>query len=84
MDQTAPQLSESVLFSTVLYYVLLILVVPVTAFFASKSVLFELVLRLEPSTATIYSAIVAVIAVHITLGVYVARAFREPKDAKRD
>ena len=84
MDQATPNLPESAIFRTVLYYVLLILVVPVAAFFVSKTVLFELVLRLESSTATICSAVVAVIAVHVTLGVYVARAFREPKDGKRD
>ena len=84
MDQTAPQLPESYLFRTVLYYVLLILVVPVAAFFASKSLLFGLILGLEPTTATICAAVVAVVAVHVTLGVYVARAFREPKDGKRD
>ena len=84
MDQLTPQLPESDLFRTVLYYVLLILVVPVFAFFASKTVLFELILRMEPSSATLYSAIVAVITVHVSLGMYVARAFREPKDGKRD
>ena len=72
------------MFRTVFFYVLLILVVPVFSFFASKSVLFEFIFRLESSTATLYSAVVAVIVVHVTLGMYVARAFREPKDGKRD
>ncbi|XP_037075892.1 vacuolar ATPase assembly integral membrane protein vma21-like [Pollicipes pollicipes] len=83
--QQQQQVPESAVFRTVFSYVLLILFVPVAAFFASKSLLFQLVLGLDASTSTLYAAGVAVVAVHASLGLYVVRAFREPeKGGKRD
>lgn len=55
-------------FGTVLFYCLLIILFPIAAFFTSKTFLFDGYLRLETVKSNIYSACVAVIALHIALG----------------
>jgi len=85
MDFPHQQESDGAIFSTCLFYVFLTLVVPVAAFFASRNILFETVLGIDTNTSTLYAAIVAVIVVHLSLGAYVVRAFREPaKGVKKD
>lgn len=61
---------------------------PVLAFFAVKVVLFDGVLRLEPVTSSVYSAVIAVLVLHITLGLYIYKAYSESeissKPVKKD
>lgn len=55
-------------FGTVLFYCLLIILLPIAAFFTSKSFVFDGILKLESVKSNIYSACVAVFALHIALG----------------
>ncbi|XP_037085401.1 vacuolar ATPase assembly integral membrane protein vma21-like [Pollicipes pollicipes] len=78
-------MSEGAIFRTAFFYVFLILFVPVAAFFASRTVLFEAMLGLDTSTSTLYAAVVTVIVIHAVLGLYVTRAFSEAeKVGKKD
>ena len=71
------------MFQTAIKYCLFIIVVPVVSFFAAKSVLFDGILRLEPITSSVYSAAVAVIVLHVTLGVYIYRAYTDSEKAEK-
>ncbi|XP_068627826.1 vacuolar ATPase assembly integral membrane protein VMA21 homolog [Battus philenor] len=88
IEGRANELPDFQVFRTVIKYCLFIIVVPVLSFFFVKSLLFDGVLRLDPVTSSVYSAIVAVIALHVTLGMYIYRAYGEaektPKPVKKD
>lgn len=62
-------------FRVVFFYCILIILLPVTTFFATKHVLFDGYLQLSSVTSNIYSAVAAVIALHIALGLYIYRAY---------
>ena len=79
------QYSETDVFRTALFYVFLILFVPVAAFFASRALVFDALFGLDTATSTLYAAVVTVVVIHAVLGLYVMRAFREDsKGAKKD
>lgn len=62
-------------------YCLIIIVFPVLSFFLSKIVLFDGILRLAPVTSSVYSAVVAVVVLHVTLGLYIVKAYKETDKA---
>lgn len=62
-------------FRVVFFYCILIIVLPVTTFFGSKHVIFDGLLQLSTVNSNIYSAVSAVIALHIALGLYIYRAY---------
>lgn len=77
-------MAEADIFKTVLFYVFLILFVPVAAFFVSRNIVFELVFSMDTSSSTLYAAAITVIVIHGVLGLFVMRAFEDEKGAKRD
>lgn len=62
-------------FRVVFFYCILIIVLPVATFFGAKYIVFDTFLQLAPVTSNIYSAVAAVIALHIALGLYIYRAY---------
>lgn len=62
-------------FRVVFFYCILIILLPVSTFFASKYVLFDGYLQLSSVSSNIYSAVCAVIALHVALGLYIYRAY---------
>ncbi|CAB3228509.1 unnamed protein product [Arctia plantaginis] len=88
IEGRANELPDFQVFQTVIKYCLIIIVVPVFSFFITKVVLFDAILRLEPVTSSVYSAVVAVIVLHVTLGLYIYRAYSETekpsKPVKKD
>lgn len=82
------ELPDFQVFSTVIKYCLVIIIVPVLAFFSVKVILFDGILRLEPVTSSVYSAVIAVIVLHVTLGLYIYKAYGESskpsKPVKKD
>uniref|UniRef100_T1E3B8 Vacuolar ATPase assembly integral membrane protein VMA21 homolog n=1 Tax=Psorophora albipes TaxID=869069 RepID=T1E3B8_9DIPT len=62
-------------FRVVFFYCVMIIVLPVTTFFASKHILFDGILQLSSINSNIYSAVAAVIALHVALGFYIYRAY---------
>lgn len=62
-------------FRVVFFYCILIILLPVSTFFISKYVLFDGYLQLSTVTSNIYSAVCAVIALHLALGLYIYRAY---------
>ena len=77
------QYSETDVFRTAMFYVFLILFVPVAAFFSSRALLFDALLGMDTSTSTLYAAVVTVVVIHAVLGLYVMRAFREDKKGEK-
>ncbi|XP_058830899.1 vacuolar ATPase assembly integral membrane protein VMA21 homolog [Topomyia yanbarensis] len=69
------QRSEYRNFRVVFFYCILIIVLPVVTFFGSKYFLFDGFLQLTPVSSNIYSAVSAVIVLHIALGLYIYRAY---------
>ncbi|VVC91640.1 vacuolar ATPase assembly integral membrane protein VMA21 homolog [Leptidea sinapis] len=76
IEGRANELPDFLVFRTVIKYCLFIIIVPVLSFFSAKT-LFDGILRLEPITSSVYSAVVAVIVLHVTLGLYIYRAYSE-------
>jgi len=75
MGQQNPQSDWAVL-KTVLFYSVLILVLPIGSFFATKSLLFEWFLGQTATIGTnIVSAVVAVIVLHLALGLFIYKAY---------
>ena len=62
------------------FYCALIIIAPVLTFFASKQLIFDPFLNLSSVASNIYSAIGAVIALHIALGLYIYRAYFSTSD----
>ncbi|CAG4941114.1 vacuolar ATPase assembly integral membrane protein VMA21 homolog [Colias croceus] len=81
IEGKANELPDFQVFRTVIKYCLFIIIVPVVSFFLVKSLLFDGLLRLEPITSSVYSAVVAVVVLHITLGLYIYRAYSEAEKA---
>ncbi|CAG9762567.1 unnamed protein product [Ceutorhynchus assimilis] len=75
MDQNEqPQLS---VFKTVLSYSLFILVSPVLTFFVFKFIFFEGIVGTNSTSSNVWSAVFAIIVLHIALGMYIMRAYSE-------
>lgn len=75
MDSNTEQ-SDWVVFKTVLFYSVLILLLPLSSFFATKSILFEWALGQQATIGTnIVAAVVAVIVLHLALGLFIYKAY---------
>lgn len=62
-------------FRVVFFYCILIILLPVITFFGAKYIIFDHFLQLSTVSSNIYSAVGAVIALHIALGLYIYRAY---------
>lgn len=83
IEGRANELPDFQVFQTVIKYCLIIIVVPVLSFFTAKSVLFDGILRLENVTSSVYSAVVAVVVLHVTLGLYIYKAYNETEKPEK-
>ncbi|KAL5012929.1 hypothetical protein ScPMuIL_011480 [Solemya velum] len=63
--------------STMIFFSLAILFLPVFLYFFSKSMFFEALLGMSSKDSYFYAAIVAITVVHIILGLFVYKAFKE-------
>ena len=69
---SATQQSDGTVFKTVLFYSVLILMLPITSFFLTKNIIFETILGQESTIGTnIVAAVVAVISLHLALGLFI-------------
>lgn len=68
--------------TTVFYYCFTIIVLPVLTFFVSKFVLFGVVFGVDSVSNNVYSAIAAIVVVHISLALFIHRAYSEASTAK--
>ncbi|XP_028041046.1 vacuolar ATPase assembly integral membrane protein VMA21 homolog [Bombyx mandarina] len=88
IEGRANELPDFQVFRTVIKYCMVIIIVPVLSFFVAKSILFDGVLRLDPINSSVYSAVVAVVVLHVALGLYIFKAYSEtekdPKPVKKD
>ncbi|KAF7386826.1 vacuolar ATPase assembly integral membrane protein VMA21 [Vespula maculifrons] len=81
------ELSELQVFKTVLYYCLVITVLPVLVFFISKIFIFDGLLGINSISSNVYSAGVTIVVLHIALGAYIYRAYfdeRSKTEVKKD
>ncbi|KAK2911151.1 hypothetical protein QQF64_026810 [Cirrhinus molitorella] len=62
---------------TLLFFTLLMITLPIGLYFASKSYLFEASLGYSSNDSYFYAAIVAVLAVHVVLALFVYVAWNE-------
>lgn len=83
IEGRANELPDFQVFRTVIKYCLVIIIVPVLSFFLVKSFLFDSLLQLEAVTSSVYSAVIAVIVLHVTLGLYIYRAYGEAEKAPK-
>lgn len=60
---------------TVLFYCSLIVFLPVATFFLLQSVVLDNLFTLTPIKSNIYSAVGAVVVLHLALGLYIFRAY---------
>ncbi|XP_078601138.1 vacuolar ATPase assembly integral membrane protein VMA21-like isoform X1 [Branchiostoma floridae x Branchiostoma japonicum] len=58
-------------FRTLLVFTLLMVTAPIGLYFMSKTLVFEGIFDVDPQTANIYSAIVAVVTIHLVLALAV-------------
>ncbi|KAJ0179426.1 hypothetical protein K1T71_005138 [Dendrolimus kikuchii] len=88
IDGRSNELPDFQVFQTVIKYCLIIIIVPIFCFFSVKSFIFDGLLNLHPMNSSVYSAVVAVIVLHVTLGLYIYKAYNEseksPKPVKKD
>ncbi|XP_065106630.1 vacuolar ATPase assembly integral membrane protein vma21 [Paramisgurnus dabryanus] len=82
MDGTAPDFrgndgSLVSVLKTLLFFTILMITLPIGLYFASKSFLFEGFLGYSNNDSYFYAAIVAVLAVHVVLALFVYVAWNE-------
>lgn len=67
---------------TLLFFTILMVTVPIGLYFASKAYIFEGTMKMSNTDSYFYAAIVAVLAVHVVLALFVYVAWNEgpPKD----
>lgn len=68
---------------TLLFFTVLMVTVPIGLYFASKAYLFEGSLQMSNTDSYFYAAIVAVLAVHVVLALFVYVAWTEGSSQKR-
>ncbi|XP_067647857.1 vacuolar ATPase assembly integral membrane protein VMA21 homolog [Eurosta solidaginis] len=62
-------------FKVVFFYCSLIVFLPVATFFLLKAIVLDRFFTMSEVTANIYSAVGAVVALHVALGLYIYRAY---------
>ncbi|KAG9271946.1 vacuolar ATPase assembly integral membrane protein vma21-like [Astyanax mexicanus] len=68
---------------TLLFFTVLMVTVPIGLYFASKSYIFEGLLQMSNTDSYFYAAIVAVLAVHVVLALFVYVAWTEGSPQKK-
>lgn len=74
---------QSSTFLTVLAHCILIIASPIVSFFVSKVFVFDILLEVNSVQSNIWSAVVAVVALHIALGLFLYRAYFETDNGPR-
>ncbi|XP_050298829.1 vacuolar ATPase assembly integral membrane protein VMA21 homolog [Anthonomus grandis grandis] len=69
-------------FKTVLAYSVFILASPVLTFFFTKFIFFEGLLGVSSTASNVWSAVLAIVVLHIALGMYILRAYSEADRTK--
>lgn len=71
---------------TLLFFTILMVTLPIGLYFASKAYIFEGSMKMSSSDSYFYAAIVAVLAVHVVLALFVYVAWNEgtPKGKGKD
>uniref|UniRef100_A0A3Q3WRJ6 Uncharacterized protein n=1 Tax=Mola mola TaxID=94237 RepID=A0A3Q3WRJ6_MOLML len=71
---------------TLLFFTVLMVTLPIGLYFASKAYIFEGSMKMSSSDSYFYAAIVAVLAVHVVLALFVYVAWNEgaPKGKGKD
>ncbi|RZF46078.1 hypothetical protein LSTR_LSTR004791 [Laodelphax striatellus] len=84
MAEQSTESQDFEVFRSIFYYCFFILIVPLLTFFCAKFVIFEPIFG-STVNGSVYSAIVAIVTVHIALGLYIYKAYSEPtKQVKKD
>ncbi|RLU24501.1 hypothetical protein DMN91_002590 [Ooceraea biroi] len=82
------EVTELQAFKTVLYHSIVILAFPVISFFVSKVFFFDGLLGLSHVPSNVYSAGVAIVVLHVALGLFIYRAYFDDRSktstVKRD
>lgn len=60
-----------------LFYTFLMVACPLSSYFASKNLLLKPVFRLDEDSSIVPAAIIAIVVVHVILGLFVYAAFHE-------
>ncbi|XP_076878759.1 vacuolar ATPase assembly integral membrane protein vma21-like [Brachyhypopomus gauderio] len=68
---------------TLLFFTILMVTVPIGLYFASKTYIFEGSLQMSNTDSYFYAAIVAVLAVHVVLALFVYVAWTEGSSQRR-
>ncbi|KAK2157456.1 hypothetical protein LSH36_191g03070 [Paralvinella palmiformis] len=69
--------NSSAVLCRLLFYSILMIVIPLVSYFVSKAFVFEVLLGMTSSNSYFYAAIVAIFTVHIILGLFVYVAWKE-------
>ncbi|KAJ8919477.1 hypothetical protein NQ315_002098 [Exocentrus adspersus] len=69
-------------FRTILLYSSFILAAPITTFFLSKYYFFDGIIGASVVTSNVWSAVFAVVVLHVGLGLYIYRAYTEAEKVK--
>ncbi|XP_076375796.1 vacuolar ATPase assembly integral membrane protein VMA21 homolog [Megalopta genalis] len=72
---TIKELPELQVFKTVLFHCVVIIALPVLSFFTSKIFIFDGLLGLNHVPSNVYSAVVAILVLHVALGAFIYRAY---------
>nr|CAD7445092.1 unnamed protein product [Timema bartmani] len=70
-------------FSRVFFYCFTIIALPLSTFFICKTFVCDGILQLTPVKSNVYSAVSAVVALHIALGLYIYRAYTGDSSADK-
>ncbi|XP_072162585.1 vacuolar ATPase assembly integral membrane protein VMA21 homolog [Bemisia tabaci] len=86
MEQTVliqKETPDFVIFRTIFYYCFVIIVFPVLSFFSAKFIVFS---GSDSISSNVYSAALAVIVLHVTLGAFIYKAYSDTgtKPSKQD
>lgn len=71
------------IFRSVLYYSVAILALPISTFFTTKVIIFDRLFGSDEVTGNVYSAICAVIMLHIALGLFIYKAYSSDEPPRK-
>lgn len=72
------------IFRTILYHSIFIILAPISTFFIVKVCIFEGVFGVSTVASNVWSAIAAVVVLHVALAIYIYRAYSESGKIKLD
>ncbi|XP_031340195.1 vacuolar ATPase assembly integral membrane protein VMA21 homolog [Photinus pyralis] len=70
------------IFKSVFFYSILILLLPVVAFFVSKLIVFDAMFSKSDTASNVTSAIIAVVVLHGALGLFIYKAYSDPEKGR--